>query len=55
MVKEMFEYYGVFYDQISNVSFGKDNLICTENTPTCWRHNQRVDLVLHATNISGVK
>jgi len=47
-IKELLEADGVPARQISTVSFGKDNLLCTQNTPTCWRKNRRVDFVYRA-------
>ncbi len=47
-IKELLEADGVAARQISTVSFGKDNLLCTQNTASCWRKNRRVDFVYRA-------
>jgi peptidoglycan-associated lipoprotein len=48
-IKELLIADGVPASRISTVSFGKDNLLCTANTPSCWHRNQRVDFVYRAT------
>ena len=35
---------GVPRPQLSTVSFGKENPVCTQETPSCWRQNRRTDL-----------
>ena len=48
-IKELLEADGVPASRISTVSFGKDNLLCDQNTAACWHRNQRVDFVYRAT------
>ncbi|MDD3759920.1 MAG: OmpA family protein [Acidithiobacillus sp.] len=47
-IKELLEADGVPASRISTVSFGKDNLLCNQNTVACWQKNQRVDFVYRA-------
>ncbi len=47
-IKELLEADGVPGRRISTVSFGKDNLLCNQNTAACWHRNQRVDFVYRA-------
>ncbi|MEY2341730.1 OmpA family protein [Acidithiobacillus sp. IBUN Pt1247-S3] len=49
-IKELLEADGVSASRISTVSFGKDNLLCNQNTAACWHRNQRVDFVYRATS-----
>ncbi len=47
-VARLLEAEGVPASRIEMVSFGKDNLLCYANEPSCWKRNRRVDFVYHA-------
>ena len=37
---------GISASRISLISFGKEKLLCTENTEVCWQKNRRDDFVI---------
>jgi len=42
-VRRYYALLGVPADHIATISYGKDQLLCSEMTPACWRENRRAE------------
>ncbi|MDE2490173.1 MAG: OmpA family protein [Elusimicrobia bacterium] len=53
-VRDFYKMLGVDESRVATISYGKERLLCTRSTESCWRRNRRAEtLQLIAPNVAG--